>query len=143
MELLLHGTNILHKTNTSCYLAKEEATLSVIRLIVVKSAVKASLTLPPTHLVRNYRSGPSICSITSDAPGHWLQNRTEPRRNVLWHHWRRSDGGVGNSSLMKKSYCGIASEKVIKGGRREESCINKIISVSATNIDTKVKTWES
>lgn len=50
------------------------------------------------------------------------------------------NGGVGNGSLRKKSYCGTASKKVIKGGRREESCINKIISVPATNIDTKVKT---
>lgn len=41
---------------------------------------------------------------------------------------------------MRKSYYGIASKKIIKGERREESCINKIISVSATNIDTKVKT---
>lgn len=46
MELLLHDTNILHKTNTSCYLAKEEAPLQVVRLIVVKSAVKVSLALP-------------------------------------------------------------------------------------------------
>lgn len=83
MGLLLHGTNILPKTNTSCYLVKEEATLNDIRLIVVKSVVKASLTFPPTQPVRNYRLGPSICSIPSDASGHWLQNRTEPGRSVL------------------------------------------------------------
>ena len=84
MELLSHDTNILYKTNTSCYLAKEEATLKVIRLIVVKSAVKVSLTLPPTHLVRNHRSGPSIHSVTFDAPGHWLQTRVgEPKMSTL------------------------------------------------------------
>ena len=60
MELLLHDTNIFHKTNTSCYLAKEEATVKVIRLFVVKSAVQVSFTLhPPSHLGRNHRSGPS------------------------------------------------------------------------------------
>ena len=58
MELLLHDTNIFHKTNTSCYLAKEEATVKVIRLFVVKSAVQVSFTLhPPPHLGRNHRSG--------------------------------------------------------------------------------------
>lgn len=41
-------TNIFHKTNTSCYLEKEEATVKVIKLIVFMSVVKVSLTLSPS-----------------------------------------------------------------------------------------------
>lgn len=72
MELLLHDTNILHKTNTSCYLAKEEAPLQVIRLIVVKSAVKVSLALPQPIWCEP-QAGPSAGSRAPEAPGHGLQ----------------------------------------------------------------------
>lgn len=41
---------------------------------------------------------------------------------------------------MDRSGRGIASKREIKGGRREESWVNKIISVSDTNSGTKVKT---
>lgn len=86
MELLLHDTNIFHKTNTSCYLAKEEATLKVIRLIVVKSAVKVSLTLSPNPSGEKPQVW-AIRSIISDAPRHWLQNRVgELQRYVPGHH---------------------------------------------------------
>lgn len=83
MELLLHDTNIFHKTNTSCYLAKEDATLKVIELIVVKSAVKVSLTLSPNPFGEKPQVW-AVHSITSDAPWHWLQKSgdTEKERAV-------------------------------------------------------------
>lgn len=71
-------TNIFHKTNTSGYLANEEATLKVIRLIVVKTVVKVSLTLSPYPSSEKPQVW-AIHSKTSDALGHWLQRRVGER----------------------------------------------------------------
>lgn len=77
------GTNIFHK-RTSCCLAKEEATLKVSGLIMVKSAVKVSFTVSP-HPCGEKPQAWAFCSINSGALGHWFQNRVR-ERNVEKEH---------------------------------------------------------
>lgn len=140
MGLLLHDTNIFHKTNTSCYLAKEEATLKVIRLIVVKSAVKVSLTLSPSPSGEKPQVW-AIRSMTSAAPGHWLQSRVGGMRRYMPVTPLEEKSGWGTKEQSKKkSDCGIPSQEDIKGRGVEENWRNKIVSTSDTNIGSRIKT---
>lgn len=106
--------NIFHKTNTSCYLAKEEATLKVIKLIVVKSVVRVSLTLFPQaiqwettglgHPLHNLG-----CSETQSSE----HGGREKCRGRTWNH-SGSNGGVWKSRGKRKISMRQKSE--IKGG---------------------------
>lgn len=101
MELLLHDTNIFHKTNTSCYLAKEEATVKVIRLIVVRSAVQVSFPPPPPALSEKPQLW-AICSISSDALGPRQDGRIEEEHDSRSREKKAL--GVGSK---EKNNCGI------------------------------------